>query len=75
MASLGMSDSALSDPRTALSDPRTALSRHPLDPAARAWLDEAEARVAARPAAVRALFPAARRHCGRDRLDEHWTAD
>ncbi|GHE60084.1 EboA domain-containing protein [Streptomyces capitiformicae] len=68
MASTGMSDSAPLDPRTAL-------ALHPLDPAGRAWLDEAEARVAARFTAVRALFPAVRRHCGRDRLDEHWTAD
>ncbi|MET9845512.1 EboA domain-containing protein [Streptomyces ossamyceticus] len=68
MASLGM-------PVSPPPDPRTALSRHPLEPAARSWLADAEERIAARPAAVRALFPAARRHCGRARLDAHWTAD
>ncbi|QFR03100.1 hypothetical protein F9278_39375 [Streptomyces phaeolivaceus] len=51
------------------------LARHPLDPAGRAWLDEAVARIAERPAAVRALFPAARRRCGRARLDGRWTVD
>ncbi|MBZ3904916.1 MULTISPECIES: EboA domain-containing protein [Streptomyces] len=57
------------------SDPRGPLSRHPLDPAARAWLDQAVARIADRPAAVRTLFPAARRRCGRARLDAWWTVD
>ncbi|MBO4259343.1 EboA domain-containing protein, partial [Streptomyces griseorubiginosus] len=51
-------------------DPRPLLS-----PAAGAWLDESVARIAARPDAVRALFPAARRRCGQARLDEHWTTD
>ncbi|MDX2931451.1 EboA domain-containing protein [Streptomyces ipomoeae] len=68
MASLGTFDS---EPP----DPRTALSRHPLDPAARAWLDESVTRIADRPTAIRALFPAARRRCGTTRLDEHWTVD
>lgn len=58
-----------------LSDPRTLLSHHALDAAARAWLDEAVARIADRPTAVRTLFPAARRRCGRARLDAHWTVD
>ncbi|MET7477025.1 EboA domain-containing protein [Streptomyces sp. NPDC005648] len=54
-------------------DPR--LSLDVLTPAARAWLDEAVARVAAEPSAIRALFPAARRHCGRASLNEHWSTD
>ncbi|MFF9037429.1 EboA domain-containing protein [Streptomyces sp. NPDC014892] len=58
-----------------LSDPRTLLARHPLDPPARAWLDEAKARITERPAAVRTLFPAARRRVGRARLDARWTVD
>ncbi|MDT0566768.1 EboA domain-containing protein [Streptomyces sp. DSM 3412] len=57
------------------SDPRPLLAHHPLDPAARAWLDESVARVTARPAAVRTLFPAVRRRCGRARLDARWTVD
>lgn len=57
------------------SDPRTLLAHHPPAPAARAWLDEAVARVTAHPAAVRTLFPAARRRCGRARLDARWTVD
>ncbi|WP_328505727.1 EboA domain-containing protein [Streptomyces sp. NBC_00391] len=65
----------LADPRPLLADPRPLLSGHALDPAARAWLDEAVARIADRPAAVRTLFPAARRRCGRARLDAHWTVD
>jgi hypothetical protein len=64
-----------SEARTLLADPRTLLSGHALDPAARAWLDEAVARIADRPVAVRTLFPAARRRCGRGRLDAHWTVD
>ncbi|CBG68919.1 hypothetical protein F3K40_28005 [Streptomyces sp. LBUM 1478] len=56
-------------------DPRTLLASHALDPAARAWLDEAVARVADRPAAIRALFPAVRRHCGRARLNAGLTVD
>ncbi|MFI2433155.1 EboA domain-containing protein [Streptomyces sp. NPDC018693] len=46
-----------------------------LPEAARAWLDEGVARVAVAPAAIRVLFPAARRRCGQQRLDEHWSAD
>ncbi|MDX2603626.1 EboA domain-containing protein [Streptomyces caniscabiei] len=71
MVSTGMPPSATAE----LSDPRTLLARHPLDPAARAWLDEAVARVTERPVAVRTLFPAARRRCGRARLDARWTVD
>ncbi|MEU5199512.1 EboA domain-containing protein [Streptomyces scabiei] len=56
-------------------DPRTLLAAHALDPAARGWLDEAVARVADRPAAIRALFPAVRRHCGRARLNACLTVD
>ncbi|MFM9591065.1 EboA domain-containing protein [Streptomyces scabiei] len=56
-------------------DPRTLLASHTLDPAARAWLDEAVARVADRPTAIRALFPAVRRHCGRARLNTRLTVD
>ncbi|MFF7981545.1 EboA domain-containing protein [Streptomyces sp. NPDC007901] len=51
-------------------DPRPLLS-----PVARTWLDESAARIAARPTAIRALFPAARRRCGQAPLDEHWTTD
>jgi hypothetical protein len=51
-------------------DPRTALTAD-----ARAWFDDAIARVSADPAAIRTLFPAVRRHCGRARLDTHWTVD
>ncbi|MEV5953870.1 EboA domain-containing protein [Streptomyces sp. NPDC051987] len=54
-------------------DPR--LSLDVLTPAARAWLDEAVARVAVEPTAIRTLLPAARRHCGRAPLDEHWSTD
>ena len=71
MVSTGMPPSETAE----LSDPRTLLAHHPLDPAARTWLDEAVARVAERPAAVRTLFPAARRRCGHARLDAHWTVD
>ncbi|MFE7763357.1 EboA domain-containing protein [Streptomyces sp. NPDC057438] len=56
-------------------DPRTLLASRAPDAAARAWLDEAVARVADRPAAIHALFPAARRRCGRARLDARWTVD
>ncbi|MFG2126247.1 EboA domain-containing protein [Streptomyces sp. NPDC048751] len=58
-----------------LTDPRPLLRSGPLSPSAHAWLGDALARVAARPTAIRALFPAARRHCGQARLDAHWTAD
>jgi hypothetical protein len=47
----------------------------PLTPEARAWLDNAVARVAADPAAIRTLFPAVRRHCGRERLPGGRTVD
>ncbi|GAA4026688.1 MULTISPECIES: EboA domain-containing protein [Streptomyces] len=47
----------------------------PLTPDARAWLDAAVARVATDPAAVRALFPAVRRHCGRQPLPDGRTVD
>lgn len=47
----------------------------PLTPDARAWLDAAVARVTADPAAVRALFPAVRRHCGREPLPDGRTVD
>ncbi|WP_181801999.1 EboA domain-containing protein [Streptomyces shenzhenensis] len=71
MVSTGMPTSETAKP----SDPRTLLTLHPLDPAARTWLDEAVARVTESPAAVRTLFPAARRRCGRARLDARWTVD
>ncbi|BBC31750.1 hypothetical protein SGFS_030440 [Streptomyces graminofaciens] len=58
-----------------LTDPRTTLLSCALDATARAWLDEATAKVTGRPAAIRALFPAVRRRCGHTRLDEHWTVD
>ncbi|MET9082815.1 EboA domain-containing protein [Streptomyces sp. NPDC004237] len=54
--------------------PRTAL-RAALDPTALAWLDEAAAAIAAEPATIRRLFPAARRRCGQARLTEYWTVD
>ncbi|WP_200304387.1 EboA domain-containing protein [Streptomyces adelaidensis] len=62
-------------PRSTPPDPRTALAGHPPDAPAHAWLDEAVARITDRPAAIGALFPAARRRCGHARLDEHWTVD
>ncbi|MFC8089281.1 EboA domain-containing protein [Streptomyces sp. NPDC057301] len=46
-----------------------------LDPTARTWLDDSAAKVAAEPAAVRRLFPAARRRCGHGRLTAYWTVD
>ncbi|MEY9995596.1 hypothetical protein ABIE67_007628 [Streptomyces sp. V4I8] len=55
-------------------DPHPALNAV-LDPAARTWLDESAAKVAAEPAAVRRLFPAARRRCGHARIDPCWTVD
>ena len=55
-------------------DPRPALIAV-LDPTARTWLDESAAKVAAEPAAVRRLFPAARRRCGHGRIDPHRTVD
>ncbi|WP_371575298.1 EboA domain-containing protein [Streptomyces sp. NBC_01314] len=71
MLSTGMPLSESAEPP----DPRTLLTHHTLDATARAWLDEAVARVTDRPAAIRTLFPAARRRCGRARLDTHLTVD
>ena len=56
-------------------DPHPVLLLDALPTAARAWLDEAVARITAEPTAVRALFPAARRRCGQAVLEGHWTAD
>ncbi|WP_416969975.1 EboA domain-containing protein [Streptomyces sp. 4F14] len=56
-------------------DPRPALAGAPLPDRARTWLDTATARVAADPAAIRALFPAARRQCGQAPLTDHWHTD
>ncbi|HEY8986802.1 MAG TPA: EboA domain-containing protein [Streptomyces sp.] len=56
-------------------DPRPALAGAPLPDRARSWLDTATARVAADPAAIRALFPAARRQCGQAPLTDHWHTD
>ncbi|MFE5887959.1 EboA domain-containing protein [Streptomyces sp. NPDC056468] len=63
-------------------DSSTAPPDHPhpaltavLDPTARTWLDDGAAQVAAEPAAVRRLFPAARRRCGHARLTDYWTVD
>ncbi|MFE7270557.1 EboA domain-containing protein [Streptomyces sp. NPDC057623] len=55
-------------------DPRPALFAV-LDPTARAWLDESVDGIAAEPAIVRRLFPAARRRCGHSRIDHYWTVD
>ncbi|MDC0766341.1 EboA domain-containing protein [Streptomyces sp. HD] len=55
-------------------DPRPALAAV-LDTTARTWLDESAAEIAAEPAAVRRLFPAARRRCGHGPLTEYWTVD
>lgn len=68
MASIGM-------PGSEPPDPRTALASLPLNPAARAWLDESVTRINGKPTAIRALFPAVRRRCGSVRLDGHWTVD
>ncbi|MFK0287505.1 EboA domain-containing protein [Streptomyces sp. NPDC090499] len=57
-------------PPTTPPDPRSHLT-----PTARIWLDASAARIADRPTAIRALFPAARRCCGQASLDEHWTTD
>ncbi|MGN9757338.1 EboA domain-containing protein [Streptomyces sp. SD31] len=46
-----------------------------LDDTARTWLDASVAKVAADPAAVGRLFPAARRRCGHGRLGPYWTVD
>jgi hypothetical protein len=50
----------------------TALERQ-LTPDARHWLTEAVARVGADPAAVRTLFPAVGRRCGRGPLRDGWS--
>ncbi|WP_203614099.1 EboA domain-containing protein [Streptomyces sp. SID13726] len=55
-------------------DPSSAV-RSLLDEDARTWLDGAAAAVAADAAAIRRLFPAVRSHCGRSRLDAHWSVD
>ncbi|MFJ2904176.1 EboA domain-containing protein [Streptomyces sp. NPDC087212] len=49
-----------------------ALDRH-LDDAARQWLDDALTRIAQHPQAVRAVFPAVGRRCGRAPLLAGWT--
>ncbi|MDO0910449.1 EboA domain-containing protein [Streptomyces sp. DT2A-34] len=46
-----------------------------LDGTASTWLDASVAKIAADPAAVRRLFPAARRRCGHGRLDGYWAVD
>ncbi|KPI30786.1 hypothetical protein OK074_6647 [Actinobacteria bacterium OK074] len=55
-------------------DPR-ALLPAVLEPATRAWLDTATARVAADPAAIHGLFPGVRRRCGDTGLTAHWSVD
>jgi hypothetical protein len=40
-----------------------------------AWLDVVVAKVAADPSAIRAVFPLVGRRCGRDRIQDQWTAD
>ncbi|MEU1166739.1 EboA domain-containing protein [Streptomyces sp. NPDC005921] len=63
-------------PPTPLLPPATPPDPRPLlSPTARIWLDASAARIADRPTAIRALFPAARRCCGQASLDEHWTTD
>ncbi|MGW1720481.1 EboA domain-containing protein [Streptomyces sp. NPDC002156] len=47
----------------------------PLTPEARAWLDTALAEIAAAPTAIRTLFPAVRRRCGRAPLPDGRTVD
>ncbi len=54
-----------------LSDP----TLPPLTPEARAWLDTALTRIGADPSSIRTLFPAVRRHCGRDPLPDGRTVD
>jgi hypothetical protein len=49
-------------------DLRSALPANP-------WLDDALDRVAADPASIARLFPAAGRHCGRAPIRSGWTAD
>jgi hypothetical protein len=46
-----------------------------LDPAARDWFEAAEEQVGRDPEAVRTLFPAIGRRCGRGPLDRDWTVD
>ncbi|MEU6348401.1 EboA domain-containing protein [Streptomyces sp. NPDC047072] len=55
-------------------DPRPDLPTA-LDTDARSWLDEAVDAITADHAAIRRLFPAARRRCGRSPLDTHWSVD
>lgn len=50
----------------------TALDHH-LAPGAQRWLTDAVARVGDDPAAVRTVFPAVGRHCGRGPLAAGWT--
>ncbi|WP_019074761.1 EboA domain-containing protein [Streptomyces hokutonensis] len=50
----------------------TALDHH-LTPEARRWLTDAVARVGDDPTAVRTVFPAVGRHCGRGPLVDGWT--
>lgn len=50
----------------------TALDHH-LAPEAQRWLTDAVARVGDDPAAVRTVFPAVGRHCGRGPLSAGWT--
>jgi len=54
---------------------RTSLLRSALSEDALTWLDAAVDRIAADPRAIRQVFPAARRRCGRHRIDDHWTVD
>ena len=56
-------------------DPHAVLDSDALPEPARVWLREAAASVAVRPNAIRVLFPAARRRCGQERLDAHWSVD
>ena len=56
-------------------DPHAVLGSDALPEPARVWLREAAASVAVRPNAIRVLFPAARRRCGQERLDAHWSVD
>lgn len=58
-----------------LDNVRTALAEQ-LTPGGAGWFAEARSRVAADPAAIRTLFPAAGRCCGRGPLGPHrWTVD
>jgi len=61
---------------TGIASIRTALAGA-APPAGYAWLESALAAIAARPAAIGRLFPAAGRHCGRSPLStvDGWTLD